>query len=67
MPGFGKDAYTWFDRQTGDTNEPFLPTVLFNEGYDVWQASIRGTRYSITHEKWDSVDDSRNYFRYDIT
>ena len=36
LPGFSKDAYTWFDHRRGDMNEPFLPTTLFNEGYDVW-------------------------------
>ena len=54
LHGFSKDAYAWTDYSRGDTDLPFLPTRLFEEGYDVWLGSVRGTRYSIGHSRLDA-------------
>ena len=63
LHGFTKDSYTWFRRS--DDKKPVLPTTLFERGYDVWLGNIRGTRYSITHKKYDSKRDARKYFDYE--
>ena len=70
LHGFSKDAYTWFDHRRGDVSKPFLPSQLFERGYDVWIGNYRGTRYSITHKDWDPIDDNleaRYYFDYTAT
>ena len=70
LHGFSKDAYTWFDHRRGNVTEPFLPTTLFERGYDVWLGNVRGTRYSITHPDLDPINDNidaREYFDYEAT
>ena len=70
LHGFSKDAYTWFDHRRGDVSKPFLPTILFERGYDVWLGNYRGSRYSISHKDWDPIDDNldaRYYFDYEAT
>ena len=67
LHGMSKDAYTWFDTRRGDPSKPFLPTALFERGYDVWIGNYRGTRYSITHNEWNPLDDAKDYFDYDAT
>ena len=42
--GFTTDSITWFDRS--DENSFAVGTKLFQEGYDVWFANLRGTRRS---------------------
>ena len=41
------------DRSLGDESKDVIPSLLFALGYDVWMGSVRGSRYSITHETWD--------------
>ena len=70
LHGFSKDAYTWFDHRRGDVSKPFLPTTLFERGYDVWLGNVRGTRYSITHPDYDPINDNsdaKEYFDYEAT
>ena len=70
LHGFSKDAYAWFDHRRGDVSKPFLPTTLFERGYDVWLGSVRGTRYSITHAEYDPINDNsdaKRYFNYEAT
>ena len=70
LHGFSKDAYAWFDHRRGDVSKPFLPTTLFERGYDVWLGSVRGSRYSNTHPEYDPVNDNsdaKDYFDYEAT
>ena len=53
LGGFSKDAYSWFDRRRGDETQPFLPTRLFQRGYDVWLGNNRGTRFAQYHTTLD--------------
>ena len=65
MHGFAKDAYAWFDRS--DTSTDALPAKLFKLGYDPWLFSVRGTRYSITHEDYDARRvGADQYWNYDF-
>ena len=66
LHGFTKDAYTWFDHRRGDMSKPVLPVMLFDLGYDVWLGNIRGTRYSLSHKKYDAFDDDKKFFNYEI-
>ena len=59
MHGLACDAETWVyvdpdDPQviTEDTAWP-LPLHLFDEGFDIWMASNRGTKYCQEHETLD--------------
>ena len=70
LHGFTKDAYSWFDRRNGDQSKPFLPHALFVKGYNVYLGSVRGTRFSITHDRWDrdaSSYEEEQYFDYEAT
>ena len=53
MPGSQSDASTWV---TVQTEWDIMSLRLFDEGFDVWFANNRGTRYALEHETY-TVDD----------
>ena len=63
--GFSTDSITWMSQS--DTDALTLASQLFEDGYDVWFANMRGSRRSRTHisEDPDSCDD--DYWEYDLT
>ena len=60
--GFSTSAITWVQRE--DETRPFMPVQLYNEGYDVWISSIRGTQYSRKHKRFDADSDPQ-YWNFD--
>ena len=42
MHGLGCDSTMWI---YGDWDEPSIPIHLFDDGFDVWMANNRGTKY----------------------
>ena len=42
MHGLGCDSTMWI---YGDWDEPSIPIHLFDDGFDVWMAQNRGTKY----------------------
>ena len=69
MHGSFMDATSWFKPEDtglfpeGDLPTP-LPIQLFNEGYDVWIANMRGTQYSRGHTFYDSDDYNSPYWEF---
>jgi len=63
--GFTSDSITWISQS--DKEALALGSQLFEDGYDVWFANMRGSRRSRTHisEDPDSQDD--DYWEYDLT
>ena len=53
MHGLGCDATSWLD--PNNRVERPLPMQLFDDGFDVWMASNRGTKYCQEHNEY-SVD-----------
>lgn len=62
------DAISWFAPEklevTLGEGELPLPIRLQNEGYDVWLANMRGTRYSRKHTSLDPSDISSDYWKF---
>ena len=57
MHGLACDAESWVyvdpdDPREVGVNDP-LPLRLFDDGFDVWMASNRGTKYCQEHETFD--------------
>ena len=68
MHGTFMEAATWFVEGTfgtvfGEGDLP-LPIRLWNEGYDVWLANMRGTQYSRKHKKLDTSDYTSEYWKF---
>ena len=62
--GFSTSGITWFQRE--DETMPAMPVQLYNEGYDVWISSIRGTQYSRLHKRYDADFDPK-YWDFDMS
>ena len=61
--GYSSDGLTWFNRS--DKEKSVVATQLYEEGFDVWIANIRGTRYSRTHRDLDPAGDE--YWDFDFS
>ena len=59
------DSITWMDRT--DETEKNVGSLLAEEGYDVWYANMRGTRYSRENKKWDADADKEEFWDYDFS
>ena len=42
-----------------------LPSLLFEEGHDVWLGNIRGTKYTLSHKDFDFIKDAADFFNYE--
>ena len=62
--GLGTDSITWFERS--DDTALATPAQLALEGYDVWLANTRGTKYSRTHLSQDAGYDNDVYWNFDF-
>ena len=62
MHDAGSYGVEWLD--SSDDGEALLVEQLFDAGYDVWIANLRGTLPSREHETLDS--DSADYWDFDL-
>lgn len=53
--GYLCDATSWFGNPDSFLMDP-IPIRLFNDGFDVWIASDRGTQFGQEHETLDKHD-----------
>ncbi len=51
MHGIQNDGLSWFERS--DASKNALPMRLFDEGYDVYVANLRGTFSARGHDSLD--------------
>ena len=68
MHGTFMDATTWFNPESfgqmlNETDKP-LPLRLWDEGYDVWLANMRGTQYSRKHVYQDPSNSQSIYWNF---
>lgn len=63
--GFSSDSITWMAQS--DTEALTIGSQLFEEGYDVWFANMRGSRRSRQHISEDPDDCDDDYWEFDLT
>jgi len=63
--GFSSDAETWFDRS--DESALAVGSQLFEEGYDVWMANMRGSMYSRAHVSLDPDNDDAEFWDFGLS
>ena len=62
--GATTDSIAWF--RQNDKEAAAMGTQLFEAGYDVWFANMRGSRYSREHVRFDADIDSRQYWNFNL-
>ena len=63
--GFSTDSITWMSQS--DTDALTLASQLFEDGYDVWFANMRGSRRSRRHTSMDPDSAEDDYWEFDLT
>ena len=61
MRDVGEDSVAWINFDPQDSLTP-TPLRLYDDGYDVWMANNRGTKYSQQHEFY-TIDDN-DYWQF---
>ena len=61
--GFATDSVTWFNKS--DDAKVIAAAQLFQQGYDVWFANMRGSEFSREHYNLDADENDATYWSFD--